>query len=141
MTFYVDVDIVSAEAHIFSGKAQMLFASGELGEMGVSFGHAQLLTSLKPGYVRLRKQDGNDEIFYISGGFLEVQPEHITVLADVAERAADLDEAAALEAKKQAQKLLEGKQAQLDYAVALMELARASAQLRAIQALKRKTVF
>ena len=141
MSFDVNVDIVSAEAHIFSGKAEMVFASGELGEMGVSFGHAQLLTSLKPGYVRLRKANETDEIFYISGGFLEVQPERITVLADVAERAADLDEAAAIEAKKQAEKLLEGKQAELDYAVALMELARASAQIRAIQALKKKAKF
>lgn len=138
MGFKIDVDIVSAEAHIFSGQASMVFATGELGELGIPFGHAQLLTKLKPGQVRLLQEDGSEELFYVSGGFLEVQPERVTVLADVAERAADLDEVAAIEAKKRAEKLFEDKQADMDYAEALAELARAVAQLRAIQALKKK---
>jgi len=138
MGFDVNVDIVSAEAQIFSGKAEMVFASGELGELGIPFGHAQLLTRLKPGHIRLRQENGEEEIFYVSGGFLEVQPETVTVLADVAERAADLDEAAAIEAKKRAEKLLDDKQAKVDYATALVELARATAQIKAIEALKKK---
>jgi len=138
MGFKIDVDIVSAEAHIFSGQASMVFATGELGELGIPFGHSQLLTTLKPGQVRLLQEDGSEELFYVSGGFLEVQPHRVTVLADVAERAADLDEVAAIEAKKRAEKLFEDKQADMDYAEALAELARAVAQLRAIQALKKK---
>jgi len=138
MGFKIHVDIVSAEANIFSGVAEMVFATGELGELGIPYGHAQLLTTLKPGQVRLLQEDGSEELFYISGGFLEVQPDRVTVLADAAERAADLDEAAALEAKRRAEKLFEDKQADMDYAEALAELARAVAQLRAIQMLKKK---
>lgn len=138
MGFMIDVSIVSAESHIYSGKAAMVCASGKDGELGIPYGHAQLLTQLKPGHVRVIHEDGSEELFYVSGGFLEVQPDRVTVLADSAERAADLDEAAAQEAVKRAQKMLEDQQTELDYAAAMSELAMASAQLQTIQELKRR---
>lgn len=138
MGLMIDVSIVSAESHIFAGKAAMVCASGQEGELGIPHGHAQLLTQLRPGHVRVVQEDGSEELFYVSGGFLEVQPDRVTVLADSAERAADLDEAAAKEAIKRAQKLLEDKQADLDYAAAMTELAMATAQLQTIQELKRR---
>lgn len=138
MTKQIQLDIVSAEASIFSGMADMVLASGEMGDLGIPYGHAQLLTTLKPGYIRVIRKDSDEELFYISGGFLEVQPDKVTVLADVAARAADLDEVAVLEAKKHAENLLKEKHAELDYAAALAELAHATAQLRAIQALRKK---
>lgn len=138
MPFTIQIDIVSAESHIYSGSAQMVFVTGELGEIGIAPGHAQLLTRLKPGYVRVLHADKTEEVFYISGGFVEIQPDIITVLADSAERAQDLDEEAALEAQAQAKRLLEDKQAEIDYATALQELAQAAAQLQAIAQLKRK---
>lgn len=132
------VDIVSAETEIFSGQIAHLVVSGLLGELGIYPGHTQLVTALKPGPVRLVKPDGEDEILYISGGILEVQPELITLLADTAVRAADLDEMAALEAKQRAEHALSDKQADIDYAKATIELAQAVAQLQAIAKLKQK---
>jgi F-type H+-transporting ATPase subunit epsilon len=134
----MQVDIVSAETEIFSGQVAHLIVSGLLGELGIYPGHTQLVTALKPGPVRLVKPDGKDEILYISGGILEVQPTLVTLLADTAVRAADLDEMAALEAKQRAEHALSDKQADIDYAKATVELAQAVAQLQAIAKLKQK---
>lgn len=136
MTFHLN--IVSAEAAIFSGLAEMIVASGSLGELGILPGHTPLITSLKPGFVRVVKQGGQEEIFYISGGILEVQTTIVTVLADTAIRAEHLDEAAALAAKERAEKALTDKSAEFEYSHALSELAEAAAQLRAIQQLRKK---
>lgn len=133
MAITTHVDIVSAEREIFSGLAEMVVATGVLGEVGISPGHAPLLTVLKPGEVRVTKQGGEEEIYYVSGGLLEVQPFCVTVLADIAERADTLDEAAALAAKAHAEEAISHKNAEIDYSVAAAELARAVAQIRAIQ--------
>lgn len=130
------LDIVSAEAEIFSGLVQKLFVSGTIGEMEVLNGHAPLLTSLKPGPVWVVKQDGKEEVFYISGGMLEVQPKITTVLADTALRAKDVDESQALEAKQRAEHILSGKGKDFDYAKAQVQLAEAIAQLRALKKLR-----
>ena len=132
------LDIVSAEKEIFSGAAEMVFVTGELGELGIAPGHTPLLTSLKSGNVRALLSDAQEEVFYISGGMLEVQPYVVTVLADTALRARDIDEAAALQAKERAEKLLEEKSTDIDLARASSELAEAIAQLRAIKQLKKK---
>ena len=134
MTFHVD--IVSAEEEIYSGKAEMLFAPAVMGEVGVLAHHTPLLTSLKPGEVRVKTPEGEEHFIYVSGGMLEIQPHVVTVLADTAIRAADLDEAAALEAKERAEKALAERKADIDYALAEAELAEAIAQLQAIQRLK-----
>ncbi len=134
----IQLEIVSAETEIFSGPAVHVIVSGLLGELGIYPGHTQLLTALKPGPVRIVKTEGEDEIIYISGGILEVQPNLITLLADTAIRAADLDEMAALEAKQRAEQALSDKQADIDYAKATVELAQAIAQLQAIAKLKKK---
>lgn len=138
MTMTLHVDIVSAERAIYSGRAEMVVATASLGEMGVAAGHAPLLTALKPGQIRLVLPDNQEAIYYISGGILEVQPDVVTVLADTAERAEDLDEAAAIEAKERAERLLQDKQGEFEYAKAAAELARAVAQLQAIQSLRKK---
>ena len=136
MTFHID--IVSAAKKLFSGRAEILIATAEHGELGIIPGHAQLLTSLKPGQVRLRiPNQPDEEVFYISGGILEVQPHLVTVLADEAERANDLDEVRALQAEKDARAVLEGQKGEIDYAVALKELTVAMAQLRAIRDAKK----
>jgi F-type H+-transporting ATPase subunit epsilon len=134
----IQLEIVSAETEIFSGQALHVIVTGLLGELGIYPGHTQLLTALKPGPVRIVKAEGEDEILYISGGILEVQPNLITLLADTAIRAADLDETAAIEAKQRAEHVLSDKQADIDYARATAELAQAVAQLQAIAKLKRK---
>lgn len=136
MTFHLD--IVSAEAKIFSGLTEKVIASGQLGELGIFPGHTPLLTSLRPGLVKITKQSGGEDIIYISGGILEVQPTVVTILADTAVRADDLDEAAALQAKEHAQRILADKTATFEYAQALGELAQATAQLKAIQQLRKK---
>jgi F-type H+-transporting ATPase subunit epsilon len=136
MAMSVHLDIVSAQEQIFSGLAESVSATGLLGEIGIMPGHAPLLTQLKPGQVRVVKQGGEQEIFYISGGMLEVQPHHVTVLADTAQRADSLDEAAVLEAKKRAEEALANRDADLDYSKAAAELARAIAQIRAIEKLR-----
>jgi F-type H+-transporting ATPase subunit epsilon len=134
----VHCDIVSAEENLFSGLVQMVVAAGEMGDLGIIRGHAPLLTALKPGPVRVIKQDGSEIVIYVSGGYLEVQPNGISVLADTAVRAADLDEAAALEAQKHAQKALQNQSADFDHSRAMIQLAEAVAQLRTIQQIRRK---
>lgn len=132
------LDIVSAEKQIFSGEAKEVFIMGELGELGILPGHAQLLTTLKPGSVRVVLPNNEEEVFYMSGGMLEVQPNIVSVLADTAVRAADIDEAAAIAAKEQAEKALSGKLSAMDLAKATVELAEITAQIHAIQRLKKQ---
>jgi F-type H+-transporting ATPase subunit epsilon len=132
------VDIVSAEAEIFSGTATMVFAPAEMGEVGVAPRHAPLVTRLKPGEVRVQTQEGDELSFFVSGGLLEVQPHVVTVLADTAIRADDLDEAHAQEAKARAEKMLSDKSADIDYAKAQAELAQSIAQLAAIKKLRER---
>jgi F-type H+-transporting ATPase subunit epsilon len=132
------LDIVSAEREIFSGIVEMVIASGELGEIGISPGHAPLLTVLKPGEIRVTLPGGEHEIYYVSGGMLEVQPYYVTVLADAVERADDLDEAAALAAKARAEEAIANKGTEIDYTMAATELARAVAQIRALQKARKK---
>ena len=132
MAMTIHVDIVSAEESIYSGLVEAVIASAQEGEVGIYPRHAPLLTRLKAGEVRLLK-DGKEEQFYISGGVLEVQPHIVTILADTALRADDVNEAAALEAKAAAEKALNDKSAKLDFAEAQVQLAEAMAQLRAIE--------
>lgn len=136
-TVTLRLDIVSAEQAIFSGQAEMVFATGLLGELGIAPGHTPLLTALKPGNIRALLPDQKEEVFYVSGGMLEVQPYIVTVLADTALRAGDIDEAAALEAKERAEKLLEEKATDVDIARASAELAEAVAQIQAVRKLKK----
>ena len=137
MAITTHLDIVSAEQEIFSGVVEMVVATGELGEIGITPGHAPLLTTLKPGEIRVTHQGGTEEIYYVSGGMLEVQPYYVTVLADVVERAESLDEAAALAAKARAEEAIANKNSEVDYALATAELARAVAQIRAIQKMRK----
>ncbi|MBF6027777.1 MULTISPECIES: F0F1 ATP synthase subunit epsilon [Pseudomonas] len=136
MTFHCD--IVSAEGEIFAGQIESVIAHGELGDLGINFGHAPLITSLKPGPITLTKLGGEREVFYISGGFLEVQPNMVKVLADTVQRAGDLDEAAAQEAVQAAEKALNEKGADFDYSAAAVRLAEAAAQLRTLQQIRKK---
>ncbi len=138
MAMTIHCDIVSAETEIFSGLVELLVAAGSEGDVGISYGHAPLLTALKPGPVRLIKQGGEEEIIYVSGGFLEVQPHAVTVLADTALRAKDMDEAAALESKKLAEQSLTNNSGELDYSRAAIQLAEAAAQIRTLQAIRKK---
>jgi F-type H+-transporting ATPase subunit epsilon len=138
MAMTLHIDIVSAEKEIYSGTAEMVFAPLATGEVGILPRHAPLIARMKPGEVRVRT--GSEDLeFYVSGGLLEVQPHVVTVLADTAARAKDLDEAAALAAKQRAEEALKSRQSNLDYAQALAELAEAMAQLRAISRLRNKT--
>lgn len=132
------LDIVSAERQIFSGEVEMVFVNGEMGELGISPGHSQLLTTLRPGQIRAVMPSKEEEVFYISGGMVEVQPYIVSVLADTAMRADDIDEAAALAAKEQAENALAGKASKIDIARATMELAEAVAQIRTIQQLRKR---
>ncbi|WP_455208118.1 F0F1 ATP synthase subunit epsilon [Kaarinaea lacus] len=138
MAVTMTVDIVSAEAEIWSGTAKMLFAPAVMGEVGVLPKHAPLLTKIKPGEVRVINEDDEEEFFYVSGGMLEILPSGVTVLADTAQRAHDLDEAAALEAKEQAEKALQDRKDDIDYATAEAQLAQAIAQIEAIRKIKKK---
>lgn len=138
MAMTVQCEIVSAEREIFSGLVEMIVANGSLGDLGINYGHAPLLTGLQPGPVRIRKQGGEEEVFYVSGGFLEVQPYHVTVLADTALRADDMDEAAALAAKEEAASQLHNQSGEFDYSRAAIQLAEASAQLRTLQSIRKK---
>ena len=133
MAITMHLDIVSAEREIFSGIVELVVATAELGEVGITPGHAPMLALLKPGEVRFTLPGGAQEVYYISGGMLEVQPYYTTVLADTAERADNLDEAAALAAKARAQEAIASKGVELDYSLAVSELARAAAQIRAIK--------
>lgn len=134
----IRLDIVSAEKELFSGSVAIVFVTGELGELGISPGHSQLLTSLRPGYVRAILANNDEEIFYVSGGMLEVQPYIVTVLADTVIRANDIDEAAAIVAKEQAEKVLAGKISTMDIARATAELAEITAQIRTVSQLKKR---
>ncbi len=134
----IHVDIVSAEGEIHSGDAQMVFAPAKMGEIGISPRHAPLLTALNPGEVRVEDTDGEEHFYYITGGMLEVQPTQVTVLADTALRGDQLDEAAALAARQEAEKALEGVSSETDIAQARAELAEAEARYRASQKLKGK---
>lgn len=138
MAITTHLDIVSAEDSIFSGIVEMVVATGQLGELGIAPGHAPLLTVLKPGEIRLTLPGGEEQLYYVSGGMLEVQPFHVTILADAVSRAEDLDEAEALAAKARAEEMLNAKSADFDYSVAAVELAKAVAQIRAIQKLKKE---
>jgi F-type H+-transporting ATPase subunit epsilon len=138
MAMTIHCDIVSAEEEIFSGLVEMLVATGSLGELGISYGHAPLLTSLIPGPVRVVTQGGEEDIFYVSGGFLEVQPGVVSILADTAIRAADVDEAAAEEARQAAEQALANQSGEFDYSRASSQLAEAAAQLLTIQKIRRK---
>lgn len=139
MAMTTHLDIVSAEEKIFSGRAEMITCTGSLGELGIAAGHAPLLTQLRPGPVTVVHQNGEEEIFYVSGGMLEIQPSTVTILADTALRANDVDEAAAIEAQKQAQDALQDQNAEIEYSRAAAELAEAAAQLRTLQAIRKKT--
>jgi F-type H+-transporting ATPase subunit epsilon len=133
----IHVDIVSAEGQIFSGEATMVFVPGSQGELGIYPRHAPLLTTLTAGEVRVQS-DGQEQVFYVGGGALEIQPHLVTVLADTAARAKDLDEAAALAAKQRAEDAVRNRGDKVDIAEAQAELVRALAQLRAIARLRKK---
>ena len=133
----IQVDIVSAEGEIFSGAATMVFAPGSQGDLGIAPRHAPLLTLLKPGEVRVQTPDGEEHHFFVGGGALEVQPTKVTVLADTALRARDIDEAAALAAKQRAEEALRDKAGHITQAEALAELARAAAQLKLLERLRK----
>jgi F-type H+-transporting ATPase subunit epsilon len=132
----IHVDVVSAESQIFSGEAVFVALPGEAGELGIYPKHTPLITRIRPGAVRIEKLDGSEEFVFVAGGILEVQPNGVTVLADTAIRGADLDEAKASAAKKQAEELMQSQEGQIDYARAQAELASAIAQLAAIQRLR-----
>ena len=136
MAMTTHVDIVSAEEEIFSGTAEMVFAPAEMGEVGIAPRHTQMITRLKAGEVRLQTGD-EEKTFFVSGGILEVQPHVVTVLADTAVRARDLDEAQALKAKEKAEQALKDKTSDIEYAKAQADLAEAAAQLRTIQKLRK----
>ncbi|MDH5765447.1 MAG: F0F1 ATP synthase subunit epsilon [Gammaproteobacteria bacterium] len=133
MAMTIHVDIVSAEKEIWSGPATMVFAPGEMGELGIAPRHTPLLTRLKPGEVRVQDQQGDEESYFISGGILEIQPHVVTVLADTAIRAEDLDEAAALKAKQDAEEAMDDRKSDMDYAKAKAELAEAAAMMETIK--------
>ncbi|HEY1771998.1 MAG TPA: F0F1 ATP synthase subunit epsilon [Gammaproteobacteria bacterium] len=132
------VDIVSAEREIFSGEADMVFAPAELGELGITPRHAPLLTRMKAGTVRVQ-HGGEESVFYVSGGILEIQPHGVTVLSDTAQRAADIDEAAAQEAVRKAQEALANQSDELDLARAQTELLENLARLKTLEKIRKKT--
>ena len=138
MTMTVHVDIVSAEKEIFSGLAEMVFAPAELGEVGISPRHAPLITKLNAGEVRVKVSASESYPFFISGGLLEVQPHLVTILADTAIRANDIDEAAALDAKAKAEEALTDKSGKIDYATAQSQLSQAVMQLRTLDRLRKR---
>lgn len=137
MAITTHLDIVSAEESIFSGIVEMLIAPGQLGELGITPGHAPLLTILSPGNLRVILPGGTEEIYYLSGGMLEVQPYTVTVLADTVERADNIDEAEAIAAKERAESAIANKEKDFDYSLAAAELARAAARVQAIQKLRK----
>lgn len=138
MAMTIHVDIVSAEASIYSGLAEFVVVPAEMGEVGIYPRHTPLLTRIKPGSVRIKSPDkAEEDLIYVSGGILEVQPGVVTILSDTALRGADLDEARALEAKRQAEDAMKNRSSSMDYARAQAELAEAVAQLAAIQKLRK----
>lgn len=138
MAITTHLDIVSAEREIFSGIVEMVVATGKLGDLGIVPGHAPLLTSLNPGEIRITMPGGLQQIYYTTGGMLEVLPYYVTVLADIVEHAESLDEAKALEAKAKALEAISKHGSELDYSVATAELARAIAQIRIIRKTRSK---
>ena len=132
------VDVVSAEKSIFSGEAKFVALPGESGELGILHGHTPLITRIRPGSVRIEKADGDEEFVFVAGGYLEVQPDRVTVLADTAIRGHDLDEAKALEAKRRAEEAMQNRGTDFDLALAQSEFAMAAAQLAAIARFRRK---
>ena len=138
MSASVQCDIVSADESLFSGSVSMVIATGSLGEMGITPGHAPLLSDLNPGPVRLLKDGGEEEIYYLSGGYIEVQPTSVSILADKAVRAGDIDEAAANEALKLAEQTITNQSGEIDYSKAAAQLAEATAQLRTVDKLRKK---
>ncbi|SDK22532.1 F-type H+-transporting ATPase subunit epsilon [Ferrimonas sediminum] len=135
MTLHLDV--VSAEESIYSGRAQYLQVTGTEGELGIMHGHTPLLTAIKPGMVRIKKQDDSEEVIYLSGGILEVQPDNVSVLADVAVRGEDIDVEAAEAAKRAAEEQMATASVDMDYEAAVIELAKAMAQLRVVDTIRR----
>jgi F-type H+-transporting ATPase subunit epsilon len=138
MAMTIHVDVVSAEEMIFSGLAEFVVLPGEAGELGILPGHMPLMTRIKPGAVRVQLPDNKEELIFVAGGLLEVQPGLVTVLADTAIRGADLDQAKALEAKKMAEEAMVNRGSEMDYARAQVELAEAIAQLAAIDRLRKQ---
>lgn len=138
MKHTIHCDIVSAQEEIFSGEATMVFATGSVGELGITPRHAPLITRLKPGPVRVQQPDGEEAFFFVGGGILEVMPHIVTVLADTAVRADDLDEAAAMRAKEEAERELADHTGEIEVAEAQARLLEAAAQLRALQQLRKK---
>jgi F-type H+-transporting ATPase subunit epsilon len=133
----IRVDVVSAEAEVFHGEAKLVVATGEMGELGIAPRHAPLITRLKPGQVRIIQASGEELFLYVSGGILEVQPSVVTILTDTAVRAADLDEAAAKEAKEKAERIIANRTDAVEVAEAQAELAQAIAQLQALERLRK----
>jgi len=138
MAMTMHVNIVSAENEIYSGTVTQVFAPAEMGEVGVMPRHAPMLSTLKPGVVRVISQEGEEQSFYVSGGILEIQPHVVTILSDTALRASDLDESAALEAKARAEAAMKDKASDMDYAKAKTELIEAVAQIEALKKIRRK---
>ena len=140
MAMTVHVDVVSAEASIFSGLAEVVVVPGEMGELGIYPRHTALMTRIKPGSVRIKRPDQEqEELIYVSGGMLEVQPGIVTILADTAIRGGDLDEARALQAKQDAEEAMKNRTSDIDYAQAQAELAEAVAQLATIKQLRKRS--
>lgn len=138
MASTIRVDIVSAEGEIYSGDAAMVFAPASQGDLGIAPRHAPLITTMRPGEVRVQLEEGEELFFFVTGGALEIQPYQVTVLADTAMRAKDLDEAAAIDAKRRAEEAMDNQEADFDMAAAQSELAVISAQLKAIQKLRKQ---
>ena len=138
MAMTLHCNIVSAEKKLFDGRAEIVVASGVQGELGILPGHTPLLTELKPGTIKVKKQNGEEELVYVSSGFLEVQPDTVTILADSAERADNIDEAAAIEAMEAAKRAMDDQNAEMEYAQAAAMLAQAAAQLQTLQQLRKK---
>ena len=138
MATTIHCDIVSAEKEIFSGRITMISVTGTIGELGILPGHAPLLTGIRPGPVRLTMDSGEEEVFFASGGYLEVQPGVVTILADTAARAEDLDEAAAIEAQEAAERAIQDQAADFDFSLAASQLANAMAQQRTLEELKKR---
>ncbi len=138
MAMTMHVNIVSAENEIYSGTVTQVFAPAEMGEVGIMPRHAPMLSTLKPGVVRVISQEGEEQTFFVSGGILEVQPHVVTILSDTALRASDIDESAALEAKARAEATMKDKASDMDYAKAKTELIEAVAQIEALKKMRRK---
>jgi F-type H+-transporting ATPase subunit epsilon len=138
MASTIHCDIVSAEAEIFSGQAAMVIVPGEQGDLGIAPRHAPLLTRLRPGQVRIILPEGGEEFYFITGGLLEIQPHVVTVLSDTAQRAGDLDEAAALKAKEEAERAIADRSAGMEVAQAQAQLAQAMAQLAALERFRKQ---